>query len=196
MQLFFDNMIWMSWNVFLAMLGWLFAICFSRAKKPLHKAWWAMLWILFLPNTVYLLTDLKHLFSQWNRVGEWGQSLLLIQFGVLSLIGVYTYVKGIEQFERGMIATLKQSRYYSNRISILFMRYPNRFFVGFNFLVSFGVIMGRVMRTNSWHVFTQPSRVVHDALAVLTSWELVLITLLFGLVVNSVWWVAKASRRA
>ncbi len=119
-----------------------------------------------------------------------------MQFGVLSLIGVYTYVKGIEQFERGMIATLKQSRYYSNRISILFMRYPNRFFVAFNFLVSFGVIMGRVMRTNSWHVFTQPMRVVRDALAVLTSWELVLFTLMFGLVVNSVWWVAKVMRRA
>jgi uncharacterized membrane protein len=196
MDILLDNLPWMSWNVFLAMLGWLFALYFSRATKPIFKAWWAGLWFLFLPNTVYLLTDLKHLFSQWNRVGEWGQSLLLLQFGVLSLIGVYTYVKGIEQFEKGLIAALKQSRYYSNRISMLFMRYPNRFFVGFNFLVSFGVIMGRVMRTNSWHVFTQPMRVVQDGVAVLTSAELLFFTLGFGLVVNAVWLVAKQMQKS
>jgi uncharacterized membrane protein len=196
MELLLDNLPWMSWNVFLAILGWLFAIYFSRASKPLVKTCWAGLWFLFLPNTVYLLTDLKHLFAQWNRVGEWGQSLLLMQFGVLSLIGVYTYVKGIEQFEKGLITALKSSKYYSNRISILFMRYPNRFFVGFNFLVSFGVIMGRVMRTNSWHVFTQPMRVIQDGVAVLTSVELLFFTLGFGLVVNAVWLVAKQMQKS
>lgn len=196
MEILLDNLPWMSWNVLLAMLGWLFAVYFSRATKPIFKTWWAGLWFLFLPNTVYLLTDLKHLFSQWSRVGEWGQSLLLLQFGVLSLIGVYTYVKGIEQFEKGLIAALKQSRYYSNRISYLFMRYPNRFFVGFNFLVSFGVIMGRVMRTNSWHVFTQPMRVIQDGVAVLTSAELLFFTLGFGLVVNAVWLVAKQLQKS
>lgn len=190
MDILLDNLPWMSWNVFLAMLGWLFAVYFSRATKPLHKALWAILWLLFLPNTVYLLTDLKHLLFQWRRVGEMGHFLLLAQFGVLSLTGVLTYVKGIDQFERGLIAALKPSKYAQHPMSTMFMRYPNRFFVGFNFLVSFGVIMGRVMRTNSWHVFTQPMRVVRDALAVLTSGELILFTLAFGLVVNSVWWIA------
>jgi uncharacterized membrane protein len=143
---------------------------------------------------VYLLTDLKHLFNQWHRVGEWGQFLLLTQFGILTLIGVATYIKGIDQFERGLLKTIKQSSHKQRALGRAFLRYPNRFFVGFNFLVSFGVIMGRVMRTNSWHVFTQPMRVIRDGLAVLTSAELLFFTLAFGLVVNVVWWSAKVLR--
>jgi uncharacterized membrane protein len=56
--------------------------------------------------------------------------------------------------------------------------------------------MGRVMRTNSWHVFTQPMRVIQDGVAVLTSVELLFFTLGFGLVVNAVWLVAKQMQKS
>lgn len=194
MHILLENLVWMSWNVFLALLGWVFAVYFSRATKTYHKIWWALLWLLFLPNTVYLLTDLKHLFEQWSRVGEMGQYVLLVQFGVLSLVGITTYVAGIEQFERGLLAWIKNTKHAQHKVARLFSTYPNRFFVSFNFLVSLGVVMGRTMRTNSWHVLTQPMRVIQDGLAVLASWELLLFTLVFGLIVNSVWWLAKALR--
>ncbi len=196
MQLLLDNLVWMSWNVFLAVLGWLFAIYFSRAIKSFHKAVWALLWLLFLPNTVYLFTDLKHLFEQWSRVGEALQPVLLVQYAVLIGIACYTYLKSMRVFEAGLLEWMRSSVFWQSRKDVALlrfsmMRHPERVFVLLNFLIAFGVVMGRVMRTNSWHVFTQPLRVINDGVAVLTSWELLLFTLIFGVIVNSVWLAGK-----
>jgi uncharacterized membrane protein len=54
----------LSWNLFLALLPLLWSSAFHSAnarKRPALAGVFFFLWLLFLPNAPYLLTDLLHL---------------------------------------------------------------------------------------------------------------------------------------
>jgi uncharacterized membrane protein len=56
--------VWLGWNLFLAAipLGWSYAFAWSLAnKRSLIAVASFLLWLLFLPNAPYILTDLIHL---------------------------------------------------------------------------------------------------------------------------------------
>jgi len=59
----------------------------------------------------------------------------------------------------------------------------------FSFLVALGVTMGRFARTNSWHIFTQPHRVLQDVFGSVSGAYELLFLVSFGIgicIINTV----------
>jgi uncharacterized membrane protein len=64
-------------------------------------------------------------------------------------------------------------------------------YIGLNYIISFGVIMGKVQRTHSWYIFTEPGKVVRDLFLTLTNAELLTWVLVFGSIVNVLFFLFK-----
>ena len=130
------------WNLFLAAipLGW--SAAFSAAMTRGRPAWatlWFALWILFLPNAPYLLTDLIHLTPKPN-VPQWYILAMLLScaatgtlLGYISLMEVHATIERRFGFYAGWLLASS---------SLM--------------LCGFGIYLGRFLRWNSWDAFTHP----------------------------------------
>jgi len=136
-QLAYRNLVW---NLFLAWLplGFAFLADRFRASRRCFVVC-AFLWLLFLPNSPYLVTDLVHLKPR-PPVPLWFDILLVQSFvltglllGFLSLYLMHRLV----------------SRSFGWRIGWGF----TLVMIG---LTGFGIYLGRFERWNSWDVFTSP----------------------------------------
>lgn len=173
MNIFLNNFNWMVINLALACLGFVFGLLYLHSKNRLLRIPLFILWILFLPNTIYLLTDLEHLFLQLTQVNFNGAILLVIQYTVLFTLGVLTYFAGMIPMEKFF------RKHKFKNYSLIFLI--------FNFAVAFAVVLGKVERTHSWYVFTEPLRVVSDILSVLTTPKLILMVILLGIAFNLIY---------
>ncbi len=131
-----------------------------------------ILWLLFLPNSIYLLTDMIHLIHQWGRVGGIERLVVVMQFVILQLIGFVAYILGFRPFEH-ILSWMRYKKVEKVWAIILF-----------NFIIAFGIVLGRVERVNSWDVFAAPYKIVDAVISLLTSAELIGLTILFGLFCN------------
>lgn len=142
------------WNLFLAWLPYLAALgaAWQARRGPLGAAAAApvlALWLLFLPNAPYLLTDLVHLpgmsFVWWYDAGTlaafiWAGCLL----GVASL---------------QIVAELTRARLGSLAAAAVVL--------GAAALSGVGVYVGRFLRWNSWDALLRPRALAADLLATL-----------------------------
>jgi uncharacterized membrane protein len=143
------------WNLWLAWLPYLAALWADGMAARRARATWALLpagalWLLFLPNAPYLMTDFVHLpgmaFVWWWDVGTllafaWAGCLL----GVASL-----------QLMQGLVRERLGAA-----LSWAFVLVS----VG---LSGVGIYLGRFLRWNSWDVFTSPRALAAELLALLT----------------------------
>lgn len=128
------------WNLFLAWLPLAFAFFAGRCRAaPRRFLACASLWLLFLPNSPYIVTDLVHLKPR-PPVPLWFDILLVQSFvltglllGFLSLYLMHRLV----------------SHSYGWRIGWLFT-------LVILALTGFGIYLGRFERWNSWDLFTSP----------------------------------------
>lgn len=177
MNIFFGNFEWMIPNMALAGLGFLFGLSYLNAKNFYLKVPLFILWFLFLPNTIYLVTDIEHYFPQIKRLDISGGILITLQYLFLILFGVLSYFAGmipIEKFFRR-----KKINYYS------------WVFLTFNFAIAFAVVLGKIERTHSWYVFTQPVRVAEDIISVLTTPSLLGFVVGFGIFLNLIYFAFR-----
>ena len=124
------------------------------------------LWLLFLPNAPYILTDILHL-PRANQAPAWYDLALLLScagtgllMGYLSLVDVQTMV----------------ARYYSVIVGWLFA-------ITSLVLSGFAIYLGRFLRWNSWDVIVSPTLLL-DILGGLkhptTQVRPISVTLIFG----------------
>jgi len=179
MHIILDNNDWMIYNSFLACLAVLFGVAFVEVKEKYSKVILAVLWLLFLPNTLYIFTDLLHLVQDWYRVSISLRPLFVLQYAVFELVGVVTFIVGFLPFEK-MVSGVKSFK--KNRTTVL---------IACNFIIAFGMVLGRVERNNSWDVFFAPQKVISSAIHVLTSFDLLGLTVLFGLLCNFVYFLFR-----
>lgn len=142
------------WNLWLAWLPYLAALWAERLASQGPRSSWALLpagalWLLFLPNAPYLMTDFVHLpgmnFVWWYDVGTllafaWAGCLL----GVASLHLMQRLVR-----ER-LGAALSWAFVL---VSVA--------------LSGVGIYLGRFLRWNSWDVFTSPRALAAELIAIL-----------------------------
>ncbi|HXT40396.1 MAG TPA: DUF1361 domain-containing protein [Candidatus Angelobacter sp.] len=128
------------WNLFLAWLPLGFAFVAGAFRPPRGRfVLWAFLWLLFLPNSPYLVTDLVHLKPR-PPVPLWFDILLVQSFvltglllGFLSLHLMHRRVSHSFGWRSGWLFTLVV--------------------LG---LTAFGIYLGRFERWNSWDLFLRP----------------------------------------
>ena len=131
------------WNLFLAWIPLLLALLiydrYRRGRPLLVLAPALVLWLLFLPNAPYIVTDFVHL-APWRAPPLWFDAVELsayawtgVLLGFVSLYLVHAIVRHRFGSTIGWTGVL-----------------------GVLALVSAGVFLGRVKRWNSWDVVTQP----------------------------------------
>ncbi len=146
MPVLIDNFHWMSWNVLLAVLPIIFSYLSIRYPKRFVGFIFFILWFLFFPNTIYLVTDLQYLPGQLAGSNLSLVLLLIFQYFILALIGIFTYFYALKP----MIGRLKNK---SMRNNIVFI---------FNFLVAYAVVLGKVQRAESWDIIFNFNRLINE----------------------------------
>lgn len=171
MEIFLSNFDFIIFNSFLALIAVGFGWLMSKANSVFAKAWTGFIWLIFLPNTIYILTDVSHLFEDWPKVGSLFKIILLIQYTIFSIFGVITFVISVYFFQK----LLEKRKTRSSTVIPIFI---------LNFLVGFAVLLGGIERTNSWHVFTDPLRVIADIINVFSSLEMLILVGGVGILAN------------
>ncbi|GAP00567.1 DUF1361 domain-containing protein [Fructobacillus ficulneus] len=131
----------LMWNVFLAILPLDFALMVLVTPTKVLRAVFSTLWLLFFPNTMYMITDFIHLqyisdgldvrFQYFNYSVLATGIFIGVFLGALSLdIIMYHYLP--KQKDAAILITLAVVSLVS----------------------SFGIYLGRFLRLNSWDVFT------------------------------------------
>src|SRR6185437_320786 len=100
MPILIYNAGWMLYNCFLALLALGFGYFFLVSKNKKAKFLFGILWLLFLPNTIYIFTDLEHLIDQWPLLPWNFRILLALQYLLLEIFAFATFAFGLYPFEK------------------------------------------------------------------------------------------------
>ena len=142
------------WNLFLAAVPYFFSSRMIQRPAWIEnniKFTLAFLgWLLFIPNTFYILTDLFHLFDS-SAVPLWYDLLLIVSFAWNALIMGILSVRHMEKMVLARRPGLP---------GWLFL-YPVMV------LNALGVYIGRFLRFNSWDVLSDPFALVADMVHIL-----------------------------
>lgn len=142
---------YLVWNLFLAWLPYLLtAYCIRPHIRSSRLVPLFLVWLLFFPNAPYLVTDVIHIGSALHHA--WYDGLLFFFFGWLGLMLGMLSLRDMHAALR-----LRMGRVRSE-IAV----------VAISALTGFGIYLGRFERWNSWDLFTRPSSVLGDSLAVST----------------------------
>jgi uncharacterized membrane protein len=172
MDIFAFNLSWMTYNLYLAVLPVIFAWFLFRMPNKIFTIIVGFLWLLYLPNTVYVFTDLHHLVEQWPGVDTIGKVILIIQYTILEVLGLICFLIAFYPVEK----ILKQLRLTERQIIYGL--------IGMNFLMGYALVVGKFERVNSWDVFLNPGFVISSTIQVLSSYQMVGLIILFSLFSN------------
>ncbi|TVU53570.1 MAG: DUF1361 domain-containing protein [Arthrospira sp. PLM2.Bin9] len=174
---------WIIWNLFLAFIPLVLSFFLFR-RKNLSRSWlwWITLviFIAFLPNAPYLLTDIIHLIRA-TRAGYsvWVITLFFIPLHVFAiLMGFQAYV----------ISLINQGHYLIKQGAKKWV-IPAEFLV--HFLCAIGVYLGRFQRFNSWDLVTQPDVIMVETLNDLTSRKPLLVIIITFVIISVLYLVMK-----
>jgi uncharacterized membrane protein len=150
--------------------------------KKFFRALAFLAWLLFIPNSFYILTDLYHLADghRNSRVPEWFDLALILSFAWNGLL-------------LGVLSTRHIEKLMAPKATVLgrwLFLYPVMW------LNALGVYIGRYLRYNSWDIITNPFDLLTDILRMILhpfrhhyAWDMifcysVLLTLIYILIVK------------
>lgn len=157
------------WNLTLVLLTYYLFFAAQYVIKKSKKTWrewlfWPVfaVWYLFLPNTLYLVTDVRHLLDYCPRNsyldvclhGAW----VIFFFFIYALIGWLTFYHLMEK----MFELLKTN--YGKIVAKIFRHFSL-------IIMPLATLVGLLNRLNSWQIFTTPGVVAHNILAYFTQWR-------------------------
>ncbi len=183
MEIFIYNFNFIWFNTFLALIAILFGWLMVKARSRFTKFLYGFIWFIFLPNTIYILTDITHLFEDWPKVDNLFRAILILQYGLFAIVGIITFVIAVYFFQK-LAEGESTSRRKQKMKPVTFLA-----IIALNFIIGFGVVLGGIERTNSWHIFTNPSRVLEDSLSLIYSQELLILSIGVGVFANAVYFL-------
>ncbi|WP_170063254.1 DUF1361 domain-containing protein [Polaribacter porphyrae] len=162
-SLFFGFLVW---NLFLAVIPYFISLIVKKKFQNSSKLKLIVIlfiWLLFLPNAPYIITDFIHLHHIKSTL-IWLDIFLLFTFSftglLLAIISITDIYKIIQQKWN-----TKSANYFS---------------LSATFLCGFGIYLGRFLRFNSWDVFTTPITVLKKSLLSINDPKTWYITIAFG----------------
>lgn len=137
------------WNLFLAWIPLIMA--YTAWVLSLRRKWLyviipvvALVWLIFLPNAPYIITDFKHLADPRTDVPIWFDVMMMMWFSwtglLLGVVSLYL-MQDIVHREFGR---------WASWIMVFVV----------SILSSVGVYIGRFLRWNSWDILTDPTGIV------------------------------------
>lgn len=137
------------WNLFLAWIPyWASLQCaYERANggRRLAIFVWCAVWLVFLPNAPYIVTDFIHLQFR-PPIPVWYDMVLLFAFACTGLM-------------LGLLSLYEMQRTLLHQFSAGLTRFLIVAAIG---LSGFGVWLGRFQRWNSWDLLTNPDGLLRD----------------------------------
>lgn len=170
--------LFLNWNLFLAALPWLasgtVASFYQLRTKRLTTSFALIVWLLFFPNALYILTDLFHL-RVIDTAPIWYDLVLILSFAWTGLIFGFASLKHIES----LLSQYFRKSWVNVLVTVLM------------FAASFGIYLGRFRRWNSWDIIGDPMGLMYDVAIRFTNpfdhprtWA---VTLLLGLLLNMIY---------
>lgn len=132
------SFVFLFWNLFLAFVPFWISSRIQQNHKHCSKLKllaMCMMWLLFLPNAPYMVTDLFH-FHKRDYLPVWFDLILILSF---ALNGLYLFFLSITHLY-DVIASYRKGLTHPVYMIALFA------------LVSYGVYIGRFLRLNSWDI--------------------------------------------
>jgi uncharacterized membrane protein len=162
--------LFLLWNLFLAWIPLIMAYFhhqnyfFSNKKNIFFLCSTAFLWLLFFPNAPYIVTDLVHLNHKLPYIPFWFDTLLLFSFALAGLTSGYLSLYLIHSVIKDRLTD-----------------FTSWLIIGFLLsLSSFGIYLGRVLRANSWDLFTGPMKLIKKSIFSLNDPAAISMTLMFS----------------
>jgi uncharacterized membrane protein len=146
-----DALFWyMPWNLFLAWIPFLLAIYLDKLLyRRLWSNWYVLivtlLWLLFLPNAFYLVSDLIHI--QETGGGDLVYDVVLFASFVCNglLLGFISLYMVHQQLRKRLVTAST-----TTIIGAILL------------LASFAIYIGRDLRWNSWDILINPASLLFD----------------------------------
>ena len=174
---------WIVWNLFLAFIPLVLSLwLFLRPNGRRNLLWWIVfaIFIVFLPNASYLLTDIIHLIEA-IRAGYsiWITTLIFIPLHLLAItIGWEAYV----------ISVINQSYYLKKHGARNFILTSELIT---HALSAVGIFVGRFRRFNSWDLMTKPDILLSSTIDDLTTKKPLLVIAITFIVLTILYWLTK-----
>jgi uncharacterized membrane protein len=173
------HFIFLIWNLVLAGIPWIlstFLILYPKMRKRIIIPFiFGIVWIMFIPNAFYIITDLFHL-NYENVAPVWFDLVLIFSFAWAGILLGFSSLKDMEVI-------------MGERINKKFVPY---IISGVLFLSSFGIYLGRMLRWNSWNIINHPVELLMDIKDRFenpfyhhVTWGM---TILTGILLNLIWW--------
>jgi uncharacterized membrane protein len=142
--------LFLAWNLFLAYVPY-FISSKLRDSLNLVSNKWAftaifITWLVFIPNSFYILTDLFHVDALNSNRPSWFDLTMILSF---AWNGLLLGILSVRQMEKIVMVVFRMK----NRFLFL---YP------IMWLNALGIYIGRFLRFNSWDVITNPFGLLGD----------------------------------
>lgn len=174
---------WILWNLFLAFIPLVLSFwLFRRQTNDRSLLWWLgwLVFIAFLPNAPYLLTDIIHLI-RGTRVGyaTW----------IIALVFIPLHIAAITSgFEAYVISLINQGHYLKRQGQRHLVLWSELAVHG---LCAIGIFLGRFRRLNSWDLVTDPGNVLIATIDDLTAKLPLLVIVITFIVLTVLYWIMK-----
>lgn len=132
----------LAWNLLLALVPAIAAAAMNRADHRGHVAptlAWGAIWLVFLPNAPYLITDLVHLHPR-PPVPYWYDIGVFAAFAGAGVLAAFSSFADVQRVVH---------RHWNRTAAWTVVAIAA-------FAAGFGVELGRMERWNSWDLLTQP----------------------------------------
>lgn len=144
-QLMFSFLLW---NIFLAAIPLFLSVQALKTNNKLRLLGYSGLWLLFFPNSMYIITDLFHL-TEREQIPLWYDLILLFSSAMNGLIYGFLSLSNMEK----IIARLNNNAIRNLLVFCVML------------LCGYGIYLGRFERWNSWDIITQPHNLAGSILS-------------------------------
>lgn len=172
-------LLFLVWNLFLAIIPFAITTGLTSTKKvnKLVLFFFFGIWLLFLPNAPYLVTDLMHL-TRTDQSFLWLDILVIMSFAFNGLILFFLSLSDMEK--------LLKKHLNSKLLTPLLLSIFG--------LTAFGIYLGRFLRHNSWEIINNPLNIFRDIFNIVfqPNIEAWIFTLTFASFLAISYWMLKA----
>ena len=146
--------LFLVWNLFLAFVPYFLSYTLTHRSSWIeNKRKFALVftvWLLFIPNSFYVITDLFHLYDS-SEMPRWYDLLLIFCFAWNALLLGIMSVRHMEKILQGVWP----------RCPAWLLVFP------IMLLNAAGIYIGRVLRYNSWDILVNPFHLLADSFHIL-----------------------------